>query len=208
MAVPSGSANRSPRLADYSSLRASAPRAVGVCNRCRRCLVHSRMYLVAGGEGDMCKTCNHLAAVTNAMATSLMSTDDEEEALELLEKVYRLVRRQRDWARGGQRSAPYAAGEGSTTSVAEQPLPGPDVMGPSESTVPNGSEQGPRCQCPRGRCVQVASGLRYCDDCFFEAGSDPAECLCECAGCKPLMDKYKARGEKNLNKLPKGGQDA
>ena len=49
-----------------------------------------------------------------------------------------------------------------------------------------GVPEGQRCQCPHGRCLQVARGLRYCDDCFFEAGSDPAECLCECAGCKPL----------------------
>ena len=49
-----------------------------------------------------------------------------------------------------------------------------------------GVPEGPRCQCPKGRCEQVATGLRYCDDCFFEAGSDPAECLCECAACKPL----------------------
>ena len=187
---------------------ASAQSAVVECNRCRRCLVHSRMYLVADGEGDRCNLCNVLAAVTKAVATSLISTDDEEKALELLMKVYILLRMQRDGARGGLRSAPYAAGEFGSTSAAEQPLPGPDGMGPPEIPMPEGSEQGPRCQCPNGRCVQVARGLRYCDDCFFEAGSDPAECLCECAGCKPLMDKFKARGEKNLNKPPKGGKDA
>ena len=44
------------------------------------------------------------------------------------------------------------------------------------------------CECPTGRCEQLATGLRYCDDCFFEEGSDPAECLCECAGCRPLAN--------------------
>ena len=98
MAAPSGSADRPPMQADYSSLLAAAPRAVGKCIRCRRCLVHSRMFPVAVGEGEMCKLCKHLDIVTSAVAASPITTDDEEDATKLLIKVYMLLRKRRDSA--------------------------------------------------------------------------------------------------------------
>jgi hypothetical protein len=215
MAAPSGSVDRPPRLADYSSLLASAPRAVGECNRCRRCLVHSRMYLVADGEGDMCNLCNHLAAVTNAVATSPISTDDEEEAMELLMKVYMLLRRQRDWARGGQRSAPYAAGEFGMTSAAEQPLPGPDVRGPPESPVPEGSEHGLGTGGREGGVLispqldNIVVGSNLVADRMRADLSELDRIAAEpCRESAVRKERRKAREEKNLNKPPKGGKDA
>ena len=215
MAAPSGSVDRLPRLADYSSLLASAPRAVGECNRCRRCLVHSRMYPVADGEGEMCKLCKHLDIVTSAVAASPITTDDEEDATKLLIKVYMLLRRQRDWSRGGQRSAPYAAGEFGMTSAAEPPLPGPDVRRPPESPGPEGSEHGLGTGGREGGvlippqldtivCGSNSEADRMRAD-FSELDRIAAE---PCRESAVRKERRKAREEKNLNKPPKGGKDA
>ena len=131
MASTSDSADRPPRLADYSSLLASAPRAVGECTSCGRCLVRARMCVVAVGAADLCGLCGHISTVASAVATSPISAYDEEEAMALLAKVYALLLRQRDWARGGHRVSPYMAEVIGTTSAEEQVLPVLDVLRPS-----------------------------------------------------------------------------
>ena len=44
----------------------------------------------------------------------------------------------------------------------------------------------------------MALGLNYCDDCFFEEGSDPAECLCACIGCDPkVLESVHEEGDRD-----------
>ena len=131
MASASESADRPPRLSDFSALGVSAPRAVGECTSCGRCLVRARMCVVAVGAADLCGLCGHIATVASAVATSPISAYDEEEAMALLAKVYALLQRQRDWARGGHRCGPYMAEVVGTTSAEEQVLPVLDVLRPS-----------------------------------------------------------------------------
>ena len=89
------------------------------------------MCVVAVGAADLCGLCGHISTVASAVATSPISAYDEEEAMALLAKVYALLLRQRDWARGGHRVSPYMAEVIGTTSAEEQVLPVLDVLRPS-----------------------------------------------------------------------------